>query len=189
LSFWVKSRQVVILASALLAAASPAIAALQDENLLMVMPTGFKVGFQATKGSMDIVEYVPVAETVQSWSEMVTVQIIHSLHGADPDKFANALANQWKAACKGGDATQGKTGTENGYPFALWVFTCPLDPITNKPETMFLKAIGGADSLYSVQYAYGREADTAMPGPTMKYLFNVRVCDTRRTDRACPPGM
>ena len=179
----------VLLASTLLAAASPALAALQDENLLMLLPTGFKAGFHASKGPVDMVEYVPEAETVNAWSEMVTVQIFHELHNADPDKFASALADRWKSACKGGDATQTKTGTENGYPFALWVFTCPLDTMTNKPETMFLKAIGGEDSLYSVQYAYGREADTAMPGPTMKYLFGVRVCDTRRTDRPCPAGM
>lgn len=72
---------------------------------------------------------------------------------------------------------------------AVWLYQCPLNPQTQKPEIMWLKAIQGADALYSVQYAYRRPAEPALIGPAMSYLKSVAVCDPRKPDHPCPPGM
>src|SRR6185369_685634 len=45
------------------------------ENLLVKMPDGYKVGFSTQKDSLTLVQMVPQAESVQGWTEMVTVQI------------------------------------------------------------------------------------------------------------------
>jgi hypothetical protein len=162
---------------------------LNGENLLTSLPAGFKIGFQAVKGPMTIAEYVPTAETVQDWSQMVTVQVFHNAPGADPDGLAGGVKGGWMGACPGSDVRKIKDGTENGYRFSLWLFMCAQNPGTGKPENMFAKIISGNDSLHSVQYAYRTAMTREMIPPTMKYLETVQVCDTRKSDHPCPAGM
>lgn len=166
-------------------AASPP--ALQDENVLTPLPEGFKVGFHARQPQMEITEQVPNGETVQDWSRMVTEQTFFGRGNADPDVFAGGLARSWAAACPGGSGARTERATENGYPASLWAFRCPLNPQTGKPETMWMKVIGGADALYSVQYAYRRALTDDLAGPALAYLKGVQVCDTRAPAHPCPP--
>lgn len=185
-------RKTSILALALLATmagASFAAAALKNENLLTPIPGGFKIGFQTRNDRENMAEYVPTQESVKDWSRMVTVQIFFGLKNTDPDAFAGALAKNWLSACAAGAAQKVTAGAENGYSFSLWMYNCPLNPQTGKPENMWLKATSGADSLYSVQYAFRREMSEELIGPAMGYLKRVSVCDTRRADRPCPDGM
>lgn len=168
---------------------SAANAALEAENLLTSLPSGFKVGYSAGNGKEDMVEYVPAAETVDDWTKMVTVQVFHNARNVDPDAFAAKLADGWKSSCAGGDAQKITTGAENGYPIAVWAYDCPLNPQTGKPESMWLKVTSGSDALYSVQYAYRLQATKELATPALDYLQNVIVRDTRRSDRPCPKGM
>ena len=55
-------------------AALPA-AALENENLLVGVPPGYKIDFNERKQTMIMTEMVPTAQTVKNWTEMVTVQI------------------------------------------------------------------------------------------------------------------
>jgi hypothetical protein len=174
---------------AMTAGACAAMAALRNENLLTPLPDGFKVGFHDANERQSIVEYVPQAETVDDWSRLVTVQIFYGTKDADPDAFAGNLGKKWMSACVGGGARKVTAGAENGYPFSLWMYDCALNPQTHKPETMWLKAMSGADSLYSVQYAARRALSKELIGQAMDYLKRVSLCDARRADRPCPKGM
>jgi hypothetical protein len=187
----IRTRAVALVLAIWVMAACPSsvVAALQNENLLAPLPSGFKIGFATERGRMTMSEFVPTSDTVDAWSSMITVQIFHGMANADPDAFANALASRWKSACAGGDAQKIRSGMENGYPVSLWMFACPLNPGTKQPENMWLKVISGSDSLYSVQYGYRRALDKDLIGPAMDYLRQVAVCDTRRADRPCPRGM
>jgi hypothetical protein len=177
-------------AAAVLAASCPSFAgALTQENLIAPLPAGFHVGKQGDAGPMMLAEFIPVGETVQDWSRMVTVQVFHNLHGVDPDGFAEGVKTRWLAACAGSDVRKVKDGVENGYRFSLWIFACPLNTGTGRPENMFTKITSGADSLYSVQYAYRSALTPDLIPPAMQYLRTVLVCDTRLPDRPCPPGM
>ena len=81
------------------------------------------------------------------------------------------------------------SGSENHYPFSLWLYACPLNPQSGKPETMTMKSIRGADGFYSVQYAHRKTADKSTVTPQATYLRTISVCDTRKADRQCPAGM
>ena len=105
------------------------------------------------------------------------------------DAFAGNLGDAWAGACPGGVGRKLGSGAENGFPVTLWNYSCPLNPETQKPESMWLKVTGGTDALYSVQYAYRQAASDQLAGPALGYLKSVTVCDTRRPDRACPAGM
>lgn len=167
----------------------PAFAAkLQNENLLTPVPSGFKVGYAADNGKTTMMELIPKAESVEDWSRMVTSRTDRNLH-VDPDVYAKTLGKGWKASCPGGEITKVRSGMERGYPFALWLYICPLNPQTGKPETMTLKAIRGKDAFYQVQYAFRRDADADVATTEGSYLSGVLVCDTRKPDQACPAGM
>lgn len=168
----------------------PSIAAgLDAENILTPLPPDFKIGFNSQSGASEMHEYVPKSETVEDWSRMITVQIVHGLAAVDPESFATQLQQRWEGACPGGQAKEAHQGNENGYPVVVWLYACPLNPETGKPENMWMKAIRGTDALYDVQYAFRRELAQDMVAPAMAYLRAVAVCDTRTTDHPCPRGM
>lgn len=81
--------------------AAPSHAQLKNENLLFSPPTGFKVGFQDSRNGVRLQEWVPSNETVQDWSEMVTVQIFINRGDLDPAKVLGDIAQRWGTACKG----------------------------------------------------------------------------------------
>ena len=177
------------LCAILAGAGGSASAAQQDENVLTPMPSGFKMGYHTAQGAMTMAEYVPAGESVDAWSTMITVQIYHGQPNRDPEAFASNLGARWNASCTNATSVKVVNGYENGYPFAVWAYECPLNPATHKPENMWMKAISGADSLYAVQYADRQAMSPALVAPAMAYLRKVAVCDTRRPDRRCPKGM
>lgn len=182
--------RLVALATALALASTGARAqGLSGENLLTGVPDGFVSGDDAAQDGQEIHEFVPSGETVDEWSRMVTIEIYHGARGADVAGFAGSIAGGWEKACPGAVAGALEDGSVNGYVYVLWRFTCPLNPATGKPETMWMKAISGADSAYVVQYAYRAELSDAREQPALAYLADTSACDTRTPDHSCPAGM
>ena len=159
----------------------------RDENLLVPIPHGFVLGDQGRSGpGSDIAEYIPDGGTVNAWSRMLTVQVFHNLKGFDPDRFAETIRDRGPASCPGEQGVLVKHGLEHGYAASLWLFTCPLNPQTGKPETFYDKLISGTDALYSVQYSFRSTLDPEVVPSTLAFLDKVGVCDTRLPDRPCP---
>ena len=184
-----RMRLMGLAAVAALMCSTPVLAQLQDENLLAGVPEGFEVGYQASQNGMVIAEFVPKGETVEAWSRMITVQVFRGLPNADGDQLASNMQQGWETACAGSDVGRDDAGTVNGYEWVAWHFSCPLNPETSLPETMWLRAISGADALYVVQYAYRALPSAECETPATEYLATISVCDTRRPDRPCPEGM
>jgi hypothetical protein len=178
-------RPVVLGFALLLCLGTAAIAQLKNENLLVGLPQGFKVGFSEQRNGMNMQEWVPSNEAVQNWTEMVTVQVFLNRTDLDPVKFLTTLQQQWAGACKGSNATPAATSRVNGYLSASMLLRCPLLTSTGKPETTMVKTIKGNDSFYVVQRAV-----RAIPSPTQleqtkKYLDGVSLCDTRLPAHPC----
>jgi hypothetical protein len=167
-----------------LAAADPA--EIRDEVLLVTSPAGYKVGFQAQQRDRSrITEMVPTAETVESWTEMVTVQTFPGLR-ATAEQFESHLIKDWRGACPEADYQRIAQGTESGYPFVLWLLSCPLNKASGKPEITWFKAIHGNDSFYVVQKAFRFAPSKEQISTWMAFLRDAKVCDTRLPDRPCP---
>ncbi len=176
----------IFIISAILLFCFPAHAQLKNENLLVGMPQGFKLGFKESKNGMNMQEFVPEAETVQNWTEMVSVQVFLGRKDLQPASFLGALQQQWAGSCKGSSATPVATGKANGYDAASILLRCPTVTSTGKPETAMIRAIKGNDSFYVVQRAV-RSIPSADRLETMKkYIESVSVCDSRLPPRACP---
>jgi hypothetical protein len=174
-----------IAALLLLLAAAPARAQLVNENLLVGLPPGYKVGWQDRKPNLQMSEMVPAGETVESWTEMVTVQIFFHSKSL-PQLFRARINALWAKACPNSLYAPVAAGPERGYPAEVWMQACPSNPKTGKPEHTFFKAIQGNDSLYVVQKAFKYEPSRDEVTKWTRYLKSVSVCDSRIPDRACP---
>ncbi len=166
-------------------AASPPQQQLKDENLLVAMPPGFKVAFQDSRNGMHMQEWVPSAESVQDWTDMVTVQVFLSRRDLTPTQFLGALEKQWQGACKDATTAPVASGKVNGYDTATILLRCPLLASTGKPETTFVKAIKGNDSFYVVQRAVRSAPPADRLEAMKKYVEGVSACDTRLPSRPC----
>lgn len=174
---------VLALMGALCGAAS---AQLVNENLLVAMPEGYKVGFTDKKPRLIMSEMVPQAETVEAWTEMMTVQIFLGMKGITPAQYAANMQGMWAKACPNAASQPVAAGAENGYPFTLWLSSCPRNVSTGKPEITWFKAMQGNDSFYLVQKAFKFEPTKAQIETWMNYFKKVSVCDSRLADRSCP---
>jgi hypothetical protein len=175
-----------LLALCLMLAAAPAVAQLVNENLLVTKPAGYKIGFSAKKNNMIISEMVPEAETVENWTEMVTVQIFLGLKSITPAQFKARMDKLQLAACSNDTSLSIANVVENGYPVSVWHMTCPLNTKTGKPEITFVKAIQGNDSFYVVQKAFKAEPSKEQMATWTAFLRKISVCDSRIPERACP---
>jgi hypothetical protein len=162
-----------------------ALADMRDENFQVGLPRGYKIGFSTQNEKMRITEMVPAAETIENWTEMVTVQIFFGPPVATSENFESEMVKSWQAACPGSEYNRIRQGSENGYPFLLWLLTCESNPATGKPEITWFKAIRGADSFYLLQKAFKFEPSQAQIEQTMKHFREAQVCDTRLPDRPC----
>ena len=183
MTIWFRSSTIAF--AVLLCLGAIAQAQLKDENLLVAMPAGFKVGYQGSANGILMQEWVPANETVQNWTEMVTVQVFLNRKDLDPAQFLVTMEKQWVGACKGSTATPTVTSQANGYPSATTLLRCPLLAASGKPETTMLKAIKGNDSFYLVQRAVRSLPTPAQLERTKQYLDGVSVCDTRRPAHPC----
>jgi hypothetical protein len=168
-----------------LATVGPAGAQLADENLLQPLPRDFAIGFRTTHGEMVMTEAVPVGETVQAWTRMITTQMFRGRRDMQTAPFLSGIGRQWLAACAGSVAPVIHTGDANGYVVSMMLLTCPLNPATGKPETTLFRAIKGADSFYVVQYAYRSIPTPERIEAAAHYLGGVNVCDTRTAAHPC----
>jgi hypothetical protein len=158
---------------------------LEGENLLFAQPMNFKNAHHDDRiGSLT--EFVPNGESVEDWTEMITVQVFHGLK-VDPAPFLQAMGKGFAKSCPGFNSPKGiVTGQENGYVVSMLVVKCPVNPATGKPETTLFRIIKGKDALYSVQHAWRSVASDKDLSDAVLALRKVTVCDTRDPSHPCP---
>lgn len=171
----------------LLAAETDA-ATIQNETLQTPALEGFMAISDSQNTAIETKELVPADETDKTWSRKITIQTLRTSNRPSADRFATSIAEQWRPVCPGGDVGKFKEGSENGYSFSLWMFTCPLTAQPNKPENIWLKVITGNDALYAVQYAFHKKLTRTILRVAVQYLRQVIVCDDRLPARVCPPA-
>ena len=159
---------------------------LENENLLVEVPQGFKIDYQAEQNNIVINEMVPQSESVNDWTTLVTVQIFLGMTNTTPEQYQDSLTQSWFNACSDSESYPVADGTENGYDFVLWQLHCPINLSTQKVEYTYLKAIQGNDSFYLVQVAFRHEPSPDEITQWMNYLRTVQVCDSRIPEQACP---
>lgn len=175
---------------------SVAMAGAQDElvgeNLIVKIPTGYELGFQQETDQGNISEFIPKGQSVDRWSEMITIQLFHPVNRNAA--FHARLDFLVKQECEDGSTHVTPTGKENGYPVQVFQMYCPTNLKTGMGEVTFFKTIEGKDKFYVVQKAWRTEKYSEDDIPLteddfvrwVRYLSEVYVCDSRAYDRKCP---
>lgn len=172
----------------LLPALAPAQSPPGGEQLLAPVPQGFVLGHEAQDATGVLQEFVPAGESVQDWSQMMTVRVQRQFPGADPLAWHNDLVARLLQACPAASAQEVAGGDEQGTAFHLIIVGCPSSPVTGGEEWFLSKAMGGRDALYNVQGAWRGPATDALVTAWAGHLRGVLVCDTRRAEAPCPAG-
>ena len=94
-------------------------AQLKHENLIVSLPTGYKVRFRTTQNDMNMQEWIPQAVSTDDWTEMVTVQIFFGKKDFTAGQFLSNIGQQWLATCQGSKPNTIHSGTANGYPVSM----------------------------------------------------------------------
>lgn len=99
------------------------------------------------------IEYLPNSETLEDWTQMVTVQTFYKMANIKPVDFANDLKKKYEVACGDVIANVDSIDKEDDN----WVFVgklmCIGNKVSKKDELTFLKIIQGKSALYTVQWA------------------------------------
>lgn len=156
------------------------------EQLSMNLPGDFVLGADLGRNGNTLKEFVKSGQSVQNWSDMITVQI---LQGATitSAQFLQGVGGKIVGACPGTVSKHNLiNGTTNGYAVSMLDLWCPTNPQTNKPESILFRVIKGDGRLYAVQYAWrsipsGEQFDAAVD-----FLRNVTVCDMQNAQHSCP---
>jgi hypothetical protein len=165
------------------------------ENLIVLVPRGWKMGFQARQGNLQLTEFVPEGQTVDNWQSLLTIQIVFGGLSKTPRQVFEESVASMRRVCPNIEAILIATGEENGYPFALWQQMCRNNPQVKQAELTLFKVIQGKDSFYFVHRAWRmptispNEAIPINPNELVewgRYMRQVGVCDTRIPARKCP---
>ena len=150
------------------------------ETLQRPVTNNFVKGWENHTKQLDMVEYVPKGETVEDWSQMITLQKMHSSSIKGEMLFAS-MAQGFQEACGSVKPIElGKDDNDNGYSSIMWTLICPLNPQTKKPETVFVKAIEGKEGLHIIQWAYRSIPSKNDAMQVVSYLNKVYVCDNSK---------
>jgi hypothetical protein len=169
------------------AVAAPALA-LDNENIVVAVPKGFKIGFTKKSDQQMTTEMVPEKESLENWTERVTVQIFYDLRDTPPAQHRARLEKQGAEACPGASFAKVKDGTENLYPMVSWSQRCPLNKQTGKPEFTWFKAVQGRDNFYEVKKAFKAEPTAKQLKAMTAFFDGAKVCDSRVPGQRCKPG-
>jgi hypothetical protein len=110
-----------------------------------LVPEDFVFAFHNKKTDEDgvstiLLEYVPKGETVDNWTEMVTVvlTVFDGKEAVTPATQAALIAEGWKLSCPGGAAEVVQSSPQAGSQAGLRA-TCPKSPQTGKREAVYMK--------------------------------------------------
>ncbi|WP_374409280.1 hypothetical protein [Hydrogenophaga sp.] len=189
------------------AAAEPAsrvaVSPIYSQLLAHSLPGGFQVAYENDSGPEYIREAVPLGQTVQKWTQMITVTGAKGLAAnpdATPRRFVEVMAAGFKKACPDTFAAQlvHEGNLPSGQPAVTAWMACGAtgdapDPL--RSEAALVTAIQGAADIYSVQWSMRGAAsktapqfDDAVWGPRFKALMPIRVCNLVKGEKAPYPS-
>lgn len=155
----------------------------ETEGVSVDAPSAFIVANRSNNGQMNLIEMVRPPETVDSWSQLISVAtVMHATEGTTLSQFYPMWRDDYRATCPGPNETVTK-GTVDGKPAIKAEFHCPVDPKTGKPESLAIIFIQGDVNLMTVQFAFRRSMTGADKAMVYKALKTLKVCDSR--DDAC----
>jgi hypothetical protein len=166
-----------------------AITPIFSELVMSPCPEGFHPAYQNTNGGHYTLEMVPKGETVDKWSQMVTVTGVQG-HSADPNGTARTrldpIANIFRHACPDTFAAKplGSTTISGHEAYVAWI-GCGSTTRGGSAhsESALIVSIKGTEDYYTIQWAESGPAssqpltfDWAKWGNRLEKMTPMKVC-------------
>ena len=180
-------RLILLCLTAIVVAAAPA-AAVENEQLLLKPPKGFKVGLENKTDKEMKTVLLPDGQRLDSWTEKLTAETFYKMNDVAPAAYRDRLDKAFAEGCPGATFEKVKDGTENLYPMVIWTQTCPQTKPTGKPEFTWLKAVQGRNNFYLLQMAHSVAPAAKQVKKLLAFLDATKVCDTRVPGQRCKLG-
>ncbi len=150
-------------------------------------PKGFSPVFEDTKGPQYIHESVLQGETLQRWSQMITLTGAQGLARnpqVTPSLFADRMAGAFKQSCATSFGGLNLGSLKLGvYDAVAMVVSCGIGPGRTASETVLIVAIKGESDFYTVQWAERGPAssspirlDNALWQGRLRRLMPIKLC-------------
>lgn len=154
----------------------------ETDGVSVDAPGGFVVGHQDAQDGLSLIEMVRPPETVENWSQMISVATLMNFSQRSSLKqFYSLWRENYRATCPGPGETLVR-GTVDNRPALKATFHCPRDLKTGKPESLTLIYIQGEVNLFSIHLAFRRPMTALDSRLVQSVLKSIKVCDSR--DRA-----
>ena len=96
-----------------------------EEQLLFILPEGWKEEFADRTESLSTTEYVPEGQSETNWEEMLTIQTLLNKPSADPVKMMSGITKYLSQDCSEFDYKPIDIGgIDNNYPSMAVLVLC-----------------------------------------------------------------
>ncbi|MDC3067578.1 hypothetical protein OA344_02285, partial [Pseudomonadota bacterium] len=167
------------------------------EQLLFILPEGWKEEFTDRTESLSTTEYIPEGQTETDWEEMLTIQILLNKPSADPVKMMSGITKYLSQDCRAFDYRPIDIGgIDNNYPSMAILALCGQKEEGNSGYVSLLRGISGKKNYFLLQKTWKTKLfDTQKKSPInleqrkfwLGYLSYLRICNNERGD--CPKDL
>jgi hypothetical protein len=164
------------------------------ERLVMTPPPGWQIHGNSAGQNVITKQMFPPGQTSETWTEMLSVQIIADQKIAPRDFIQNIIETS-RTNCEASGPSPVTEGLTNGYPVATLTVTCTKGRKSGHGGLVAVKAIRGQAALYVIQRvwrgkAFGRNEAAPIPETMLNdwstFLRGISVCDTTLPNHPCP---
>lgn len=168
-----------------------------EEQLLFILPEGWKEEFADRTESLSTTEYIPEGQSEANWEEMLTIQTLLNKPAANPVKMMSGVTKYLSQDCNEFDYKPIDIGgIDNNYPSMAVLVLCGQKKENNSGYVSLLRGISGKENYFLLQKTWKtRPFNTNKKSPInleqrkfwLGYLSYLRVCSERRGD--CPKNI
>lgn len=151
------------------------------------LPPGFEPKFEQENGGSFILEAVPVDESVQRWSQMLTLTAGAGMAGMPPADFAGQIAAGFRQACPATYSAEGlpppPIAGATGPVYAAYV---ACGNVGGHSEEMVIVVFASATNLFTLQWAERWDA-SQVPLAYVPEVWDPRLNALAADTEVCAP--
>lgn len=146
--------------------------------MLSIEPRGYKVALHSKTNIGVILEMIPEGESLDRWTEMLTVQVMRNINRYTSASFYADMKTALSGMCPCGSTTIVELGREQRQPTLLWAHRCPLNEHTGQPENTWFKVLIRGGNIVVAQKAFKFEPSAEAVAFWLDFLRKLRVNHT-----------
>lgn len=124
------------------------------EYYIAGLPAGWVRQGRVARQGVHHEDWLPARQTLTTWTDRITLQIVPELAGKAPRTFLDQITNLRGEICDSVFATEVETGNLNGFPTGFRILACTRDERTGTGVIAALRVVAGGQALYVSQRVF-----------------------------------